>query len=355
MSSRGLPKTSQERDWIESAAQNLAAETILVVDDDPKIAAILQEALTRHGYQVEIVESGTQALEMVHHRRIGTVITDVHMPGMSGLALLAGVKAHDADIPVVVMTGSQDNKPLHYLQAGADDFLAKPFDLETVFLSTSRAVEKRRLLLENRLCRENIDWMVAQRLAVSSQDNLEVIRALVEAIELKDPFLRGHSQRVRLMSRRLAEAVDLGFSANLEAAALLHDIGRISVPGRILSKTSALTGPEFDEVKKHPVTSERLISHLPAFEPAAPAVRNHHERYDGHGYPDGLGGSDIPLEARILAVADTYDAMTSPRPHRPAKNHTLTAYEMVVNRGRHLDPDLVEAFLDVGAYKVTPA
>ncbi len=355
MSSRGLTKTSHDREWIESAARSLAAETVLVVDDDPQITALLQEALTRHGYRVEVVESGAEALDKVHNQRIGTVITDVHMPGISGLAVLAGVKAFDADIPVVVMTGSQNSKPLHYLQAGADDFVAKPFDLETIFLAASRAVEKRRLLLENRFCRENIDWMVTQKMAMSSQDNLEVIRALAEAIELKDPFLKGHSQRVRLMSRRLAEALDLGSSTTLEAAALLHDIGRISVPGRILGKTEHLTGPEFDEVKKHPIVSEQLISHIPAFEPAAPAVRNHHERFDGHGYPDGLGGSDICLEARILAVADTYDAMTSPRPHRPAKNHTLAAYEMVVNRGRHLDPQLVEAFLDVGAYRAASA
>jgi putative two-component system response regulator len=355
MSLQGATRTRPDRDWMQSAARSLAAETILVVDDDLKIASLLQEALTRHGYQVEIVQSGAEAMDLVRQHRVGTVITDVQMPGMTGLALLAGIKAFDADIPVVLMTGSNDNKPLHYLQAGADDFVAKPFDLETIFLATSRAVEKRRLLLENRLCHENIDWMVNRKMAMVSQDNLELIRALAEAIELKDPFLKGHSQRVRLMARRLAEAVDLGASATLEAAALLHDIGRISVPGRILGKTDHLTGPEFEEVKKHPLLSERLISHVPAFLPAAPAVRNHHERFDGHGYPDGLGGADIPLEARILAVADTYDAMTSARPHRPAKNHTLVAYEMVQNRGRHLDPDLVEAFLDVGAYKAATA
>jgi putative two-component system response regulator len=355
MTTQGSPKTCADQEWVESAARNLAAETILVVDDDPEIASLLHQALTQQGYQVEVSKSGEEALDVVHHQRVGTVITDIQMPGISGLSVLAGVKTHDADIQVVVMTGSTENKPLHFLQAGADDFLAKPFDMEAVLLSTSRAMEKRRLLLENRCCRENIEWMVTQRLAEANQDNLEVIRALAEAIELKDPFLRGHSQRVRLMSRRLAAAVDLENSTALEAAALLHDIGRISVPGRILGKAEHLTDPEFDEVKKHPVMSERLIAHLPAFRAAAPAVRNHHERYDGQGYPDGLGSSDIPLEARILAVADAYDAMTSPRPHRPAKNHTLAAYDMVTNRGRHLDPDLVEAFLDVGAYKVATA
>ncbi|MBU0514256.1 MAG: response regulator [Proteobacteria bacterium] len=327
-------------------------ETILVVDDDRAVSFLLREVLARRGYRVITAESGSRAINALQHHDVFTVITDFQMPDLDGLGLLDQIKRHDPDIPVIVMTGSREKKPVYYLQAGADDFLSKPFDLDAVYLATERAVEKHRLLVENRLYREYIDRVVARRLGEIDQDNIELVRALAEAIELKDPYLVGHAQRVRIMARNLARAIGHDPTNTFESAALLHDIGRILVPGRILDKKEGLTGSEFDQVKQHPLVSERLIKHLPAFESAAPAIRSHHERYDGQGYPDGLAGRDIPLEARILAVADTYDAMTHPRPHRPARDHRQVAAEMVSSGGQHLDPGMVQAFLDSQAFDV---
>lgn len=328
-------------------------ETILVVDDDSVVTVLLGEVLAQRGYRVLTADSGAHAIKLLQTNKVFTVITDYQMPELDGLGLLAQIKRQDPDMPVIVMTGSRENKPVYYLQAGADYFLAKPFDMDTVYLATERAVERHRLLVENRLYREYFDQVVAQHLGEVDHYNIELIRALAEAIELKDPYLVGHAQRVRVMACNLARAIGHDPTTSFESAALLHDIGRISVPGRILGKKEGLTGVEFDQVKQHPVVSESLIKHLPAFASAAPAIRSHHERYDGRGYPDGLAGRDIPLEARILAVADTYDAMTHSRPHRPAHDHHWVTAEMAFSGGQHLDAGLVKVFLDVRAFNLS--
>ncbi len=330
-------------------------ETILVVDDDPTVPELLEEVLAQRGYRVLTAESGAEAIKLLRNNHVFTVITDYQMPDLDGLGLLAEIKRQDPDMPVIIMTGSRDNKPVYYLQAGAEDFLPKPFDMDTVYLATERAVEKHRLLMENRLYREYFDRVVARSLGEIDHYNIELIRALAEAIELKDPYLVGHAQRVRVMACNLARAIGHQPTPTFESAALLHDIGRISVPGRILGKKEFLTGSEFDLVKQHPVVSESLIKHLPAFAAAAPVIRSHHEWYDGRGYPDGLAGRDIPLEARILAVADTYDAMSHSRPHRPAHDHRWVTAELAFSGGRHLDAGLVKVFLDTEAYHLSAA
>ena len=323
---------------------NNQAETILVVDDDHTIRQVLSEVLEHSGLRCLTARNAEEALEVIGAETVWTVITDIRMPGMSGLELLTRVKKIDPDLPVIVMTGSTDRQPLDYIDTGADDFVAKPFRLDAMSFAAAKAVRLRRQAL---ITRDRFKKLERSKLTACNHFlSLELIKAVAELIEIKDPFLRGHAQRVRLLCRKMASLVgyDEVSVERLESAALLHDVGRIAVPGRILNKSDSLEMDEYDQVKRHPVFAQEMLEHLKYLGPSLAAIRSHHERFDGQGYPDGLGGDGIPLDARIVAVADAYDAMTSRRPHRQAMSHDRAMAELGNGRGQQLDPDLVDVF-----------
>jgi putative two-component system response regulator len=337
---------------------------ILVVDDEPAIRDLLTEGLKESGYDCSAAANGFEALECLDRKRFSLVLSDIDMPTMDGVKLLQAVKEGHPDIEVVMITGVVDVEvALRAMRMGANDYLTKPFNLEEVRLTIEKALEKRRLVLENREYQKNLESKVAERtvelvlkrreieelyekLQVSYETTLE---ALAAALDTRDTETQGHSVRVSeytvVIARRMGVA-DPELT-EIRRGALLHDVGKIGIPDAVLRKPGKLTAQEWAEMKKHPEIGYRILSGINFLEKSLPIVIAHQERFDGSGYPRGLKGDEIPLGARIFAVVDTLDAMTSDRPYRSALDYETAREEIVRNSGIQFDPKVVEAFLSI--------
>jgi putative two-component system response regulator len=310
------------------------AHRVLIVDDSPAIAELLAQALRFEGYQVAIAEDGLAALAQVAAHRPDLILLDLDLPGLTGDAVCRQLKADPATrlIPVVMVTaqGAMQSR-LDACNYGADDFLAKPFHLIEV---TTRC---RSLLRIKRLIEE--------------RDSAEaVVFALARAVEAKSPYTHGHSERVMHYALVLADTVGVGAAERelLGKGALLHDIGKISIPDAILDKPGRLTPAEFEVIKDHTVQGAHIVEPLISMREAVPLIRWHHERLDGGGYPDGLAGDAIPPLVRILSVADVYDSLSSDRPYRGPIPHGQCLQMLRDNAlSGGLDPELVAAFCTV--------
>jgi putative two-component system response regulator len=307
---------------------------ILVVDDNAHIAALLRQGLKAEGYQVATAQDGLEALAEVGAHPPDLILLDIDLPGLSGDEICRRLKGDPATrlIPIVMVTGRPDLRDrLDAWEYGADEFLPKPFHLVEV---TTRC---RSLLRLKRL--------------VEERDSAEaVVYALARAVEAKSPYTHGHSERVTRCTLALAEALALPAEQRevLRKGALLHDIGKIRIPDAILDKPGRLTPAEYDVVKGHAAHGAHIVEPLHSVRDAVPLIRWHHERPDGGGYPDGLGGAQIPLLVRILSVADVYDSVTSDRPYRSALPREQSL-EVLRDSARHggLDPGLVDLFAAV--------
>lgn len=337
---------------------------ILVVDDEPAIRDLLTEGLKESGYDCAAAANGFEALDCLDRKRFSLVLSDIDMPTMDGVKLLQAVKEGHPDIEVVMITGVVDVEvALRAMRMGANDYLTKPFNLEEVRLTVEKALEKRRLVLENREYQKNLESKVAERtvelvlkrreieelyekLQVSYETTLE---ALAAALDTRDTETQGHSVRVSeytvVIARRMGVA-DPELT-EIRRGALLHDVGKIGISDAVLRKPGKLTPQEWAEMKKHPEIGYRILSGINFLEKSLPIVIAHQERFDGSGYPRGLKGGEIPLGARIFAVVDTLDAMTSDRPYRSALDYETAREEIVRNSGIQFDPRVVEAFLSI--------
>jgi putative two-component system response regulator len=304
---------------------------ILVVDDNRTNAVLLERVLLREGHQVDIAGDGQEALERIRQHCPDLILLDLDMPRVDGYEVCRRVKNDPATrlIPIVIVTAqSAFDAKLRAWDLGADDFITKPFQsLEVV-------ARCRSLLRIKRL--------------VEERDSAEaVVFAFARVVEAKSPYTHGHSERVATYALMLAGPAGLPEDQweTLRKGALLHDIGKISVPDAILDKPDTLTKAEFEIMKQHTVQGARIVEPLRSVRDAVPMIRWHHERLDGHGYPDGMLGGSIPLSVRILSVADVYDSLASVRPYRGAipPGQCLE----ILHRdaaGGGLDPELVEAF-----------
>lgn len=321
---------------------------ILVVDDETAPADALAQALRGAGHDAETVSGGEAALARLAERRFDAMVTDIHMPRLRGDVLLRLARECDPDLAVLLSADPDTaRRASQCLREGAFDVLAKPFDLDDALARVDRALEHRRLVLENRGHRHSLEARVAEQaegMARTLQGSLE---ALITALEAKDRHTRNHSARVAEMSSLLAQSLapdDLPFLRRVRVAALFHDIGKIGVPEYILHKTSPLSPEEMREVERHVLCGVTILS--PLLDPETVAmVRHHHERIDGRGYPDAIGGDAIPLGARIVAVADAWDAMTSSRPYRPAMPRDRVWGILRAGAGIQWDAQVVDAFL----------
>ncbi len=323
---------------------------ILIVDDEEAVRKLLHRKLSSEGYHCQEAANSDQALDKLQSNTVGLVILDIRMPGKSGVELLPEIKASYPDTMVIMATAISDaSTAIQCMKQGAYDYITKPFNLDEVIISAGNALEKRRLELENRDYQQHLEQKVEEQAKKIRTAHLHAITALAYALEAKDKYTSGHSQRVSKMS--VAIAREMGVSQKgiekMRLAGLIHDIGKIGVREAVLNKPGELTDGEFQHIKYHcelgehilaPIVDERIISQM---------VRHHHERYDGTGYPDGLFGRQIPLGARILAVADSYDAMVSERPYRRAMNTEDAYTEIRRCEGTQLDPEVVKAFLKV--------
>jgi putative two-component system response regulator len=283
------------------------ASTVLVADDSETNRELLSDILTGEGYKVVCVEDGDLALQEIERREIDLAVLDVLMPGKTGYDVCQAIKsrAETRFIPVVLVTGlTSVDERIRGIKAGADDFLNKPVNSQELLART-------RSLLR---LKEYTDEL----------ENAEsVLFSLALSIEAKDPYTRGHCDRLSAYSE--AMGIRLGLPREqcvaLRRAGVVHDIGKIGVPEHILLKQGSLNAVEWEVMKEHPVTGERICSPLKSFRLVLPIIRHHHEKLDGSGYPDGLRGDKIPLTARVLQVTDIYDALITDRPYRKALCH----------------------------------
>jgi putative two-component system response regulator len=304
---------------------------ILVADDDPWITSLLSEILVAEGHAVVVAHDGRTALDQVTRSRPDLVLLDIDMPVLDGYEVCRQLKGDPATrhIPIVMVTAQADLQTrIEACELGADDFLTKPF-LHTEVLTRCRSMLRLKSLIDERDSAET------------------VVFALARTVEAKSPYTHGHSERVRDYALELAGQVNLPRDqwVTLGKGALLHDIGKLSIPDALLDKPAALTAAEYEIVKDHTRQGARIVEPLQSLQAAVPLIRCHHERLDGRGYPDGLTGDDIPPIVRILSVADVFDSLASERPYRPAMSPDKCLQIMRENAaGGGLDPDLVEHF-----------
>jgi putative two-component system response regulator len=332
-----------------------AQPTILIVDDEEVIRELLIQKLSNEGYACQEAGNADEALDRLLDSPVDLIILDIRLPGMSGIDLLPKLRVRYPDTAVIMMTSVTDvSSAIKCMKQGAYDYIAKPFDLDEVILSISRTLDRRRLEIENREYQKSLEDKVKEQTIKIRAGFINAIGALVYALEAKDKYTHGHSERVAEISVAIAREMQLTSIEveQLRLASLIHDIGKIGIKEDILNKAGHLTDSEYDHVQDHSIIGERILSPVVNDETILETVRHHHERYDGTGYPHGLAGEDIPLCARIVAVADTFDAMTSERPYRAALDATYAFSEIRKGRGTQFDPLVVDAFLKASAKSI---
>ena len=326
---------------------------ILIADDERDIREVLCDLLGG-AYDCTAVGTAEEALGRLRAGRFDLVISDIMMGGMSGLELAPRVREIAPDTVVIVISGAQTvESAVEALRGGAFDYVMKPFDLGHVEAAVRRALEHQSLRAAKRRYEIYLEEMVEQRTAELDRavDSLEdayrvTLRALTAALEMRDHETHGHSERVVAFSLRLGRELGLGREQlrALEFGSLLHDIGKIGVPDAILRKPGKLDEAEWRKMREHPLNGQKILRHVGFLEGAARVVAEHHERWDGSGYPAGLRGEEIDLNARIFAVADAFDAMTSDRVYRRGRGYDEAAAELEAFSGRQFDPQVIEAF-----------
>lgn len=330
---------------------------ILVVDDDPAVAKLLCETLFFEGFDAEMALDGNEALQRLGQGSFDGIISDLHMPGLSGVELLEKVREKHSHLAFLMATGEQDLRiGIEAMKHGAADYILKPFQPPAVVASLRRAIQIKQMERELEDYRHNLERMVEerakqlekarQRIEMTYDETLE---ALGSALDLRDSETSGHSYRVTRYCLEMARALECSPDQLKQIArgAFLHDIGKISTPDAILLKPGKLTDEERAIMEAHARIGYDLVSRIVFLAPAAEIILTHQERYDSLGYPQGLSGEEIPLGSRIFAVADTLDAMTSDRPYRRALPYSAARVEIVRESGRQFDPKVVDAFLPI--------
>lgn len=338
----------------------LKKESILIVDDNMDICTILSMSFKKEGYRIITEQTGTGALSRIKEGSFNVLLLDIRLPDISGLEILKAVKQTAPETIVIIITGHGSIEvAIEALRYDAYDYLEKPLDVEKVKVTIKRGIQHQRLEAKNKeliqnLTKKNIDLNQKIEEVLMLNKSLQALylgtmAALVNTIEAKDSYTRGHSDRVTDFAVSIARELNLPEDEQelIRYACQLHDIGKIGIRDYILNKVEELNQEEWNEIKQHPTTGADIVKSLGFLEKGIPFIRHHHERYDGGGYPQGLRMEDIPLGARIIAVADTFDAMTSDRAYRKAKSVDVAIKELEENAGRQFDPQVVDAFLKI--------
>jgi putative nucleotidyltransferase with HDIG domain len=313
---------------------------VLIVDDDHLVRDALRFALEDAGYDVWAVAHGADALAVLESQAVDIVLSDIFMPGMNGFELLKQIRQRRPDVPVILVTGFGNIEMARQaLKEGATDFITKPYNVSEI-----------PILIERNLMRHTIESSRTRDLQEEVRRSYRAtLEALLAALDTRDTETEGHSERVAAYTMLIAQQLNLSEAElqHIEHGALLHDIGKIGVPDHILYKPGPLTPEEWEVMKQHPVIGYKMCMKIEMLRPAAPIVLHHHERWDGRGYPYGLNGAEIPLGARIFAIADTLDAMTSDRPYRKALSFAQAREEIERCASSQFDPELVRVFLEL--------
>jgi putative two-component system response regulator len=319
------------------------------VDDDAQVRHSLARVIRAHGLATVEASSGTEALALLESQgEIPIVISDIYMPEMDGVTFLREALHRYPDTAFVMLTGvAEVTTAVECLKLGALDYINKPVMVEEVRARVDKALEKRDLVLQNRFYQQHLESRVRELDRRNKQSLINGVQMLVHALEAKDAYTSGHSTRVSRYAMKTA--VQLGYTGErLEHVRLggeLHDIGKIGTREDILNKPGPLTPEEFEHIKGHAALGERILAPALAESPMVlRIVRSHHERMDGGGFPDGLVGAQIPAEARILAVVDAFDAMTTNRAYRASRTPAEAVDELRRCTQSHFDPEVVDAF-----------
>jgi len=329
---------------------------ILIVDDQEYNISLLERMLARAKFvHVRSTADPFQVERLMEELAPDIVLLDMHMPGMDGLQVLQQIRMRtegDGYLPVLMLTA--DTTPevkQKALQAGANDFLTKPFDRTEVLLRIRNLLNTRFLHVQLRQYTDSLETRVSERTAELEQAKIEILNLLARISEYRDDMTGRHTQRVGRLSEMIARQLGLPEQQTdmIRKAAPLHDIGKIGIPDGILLKPGRFEPHEFEQMKIHTMIGANILdeSHFAVLKTARTIARSHHEKWDGNGYPDGLKGEDIPIEARIVAVADFYDALTHERPYKKAWTPADALAEIVRQRGSHFDPRIVDAFVEL--------
>ncbi len=328
---------------VQELSKTLKPE-VLVVDDSTMMSSLARRILEKK-YIVSVAKSGEECLAFVGERKPDLILLDVCMKGMDGFSVLKALKTNSEtnSIPVIFMTGDEHNETeIRGLHEGAVDFITKPFIPGILLQRVQNTIELS-------LLQQNLQNEVNRQAEKFRKLTNQIMLALSSTVDAKDHYTRGHSFRVAKYSREIARR--LGRSEqdqdDIYAMGLLHDIGKIGVAGTIIRKDSRLTDEEYEDIKEHTLTGYNILKNITALPGLAIGARWHHEHFDGSGYPDGLKGNQIPEEARIIAIADAYDAMTSKRAYTQIRPQAEVRAEIERCRGTHFDPVITDIFLQM--------
>ena len=325
---------------------------ILIVDDDTANLRLASHILSQENMRVSCLKSGEAAIQFLKGNHPDLILLDLHMQGINGFETIAKIKENPftSDIPVIFLTADEDaHTETRALVAGAMDFIKKPFVPEVLLLRVKHTVELVRLQTDlAKEVRRKTREVVAEHERVN-RISIQIVKALSGAIDAKDTYTNGHSTRVAEYAREIAKRY--GFTETMQndiyMMGLLHDIGKIGIPDEIINKPGKLNEEEYTIIKSHPILGEKILNSITEFPKFLIGARWHHERYDGRGYPDGISGEDIPIEARIIAVADAYDAMTSKRSYREDRPQSYVRAEVFNNKGTQFDPLFADIMLEM--------
>jgi putative nucleotidyltransferase with HDIG domain len=330
---------------------------ILIVDDEPHLRAMLAATLDRQGYQTVQAVSNADAFDLIDRQHFDLALTDMVMRDGNGIGVLDRVRVQQPHTPVVMVTAIQDvSVAISAMRKGAYDYLLKPFERDQLLNTVRRALDHRQALKENHNYQQNLEQIVQARTELLHQAIIDLERsyditleALGDALDLKDSETEGHSKRVTAYTIALARAMEIGQDGIkvIARGAFLHDIGKMAIPDEILRKPGKLTPAEQALMREHCERGYQIVRKIPFLNEAAEIVYAHQEHYDGRGYPRGLRGAAIPIGARIFAIADTLDAITSDRPYRGGKSFDVARHEILRCSGTQFDPAVVEVFLKI--------
>jgi len=341
--------------------------SILIVDDTPTNLSVLAQMLLMQGYQTQLAPNGNAIVQVAEKELPDLILLDIRMPGQNGYEVCRQIKQNSRlkDIPIIFLSGlAETDDKVRAFKAGGVDYITKPFHFEEVRARVETHLTLRRLQLKLKARNQHLETLVEERFKEISNSHLASIFALAKLAESRDDEMGKHLERVQtfchLLTVRLRrhprykKEINDEFSENMYHASPLHDIGKVAIPDQILIKRGKLTKEEFGVMKSHADHGARTLEAVRQKYPNNALLnmgiaisRHHHEKWDGSGYPLGLEGESIPLSARIMAVADVYDALRSARSYKPAFSHETSSEMILRESGTHFDPDVVGAFVEL--------
>ena len=323
---------------------------ILVLDDDIMIRTLLDQMLEIEGHSCDLAENSEEARNHLKTKNYELLLCDIKLPGESGLDFIKYVTADFKDTATIIVSGINDTEVAKSaLRRGIYDYIMKPVTINRLSVSVANALRRRQLEIANRTYKEDLERMIVERTANLQKTLDGIVRTIALTVESRDPYTAGHQKRVADLASVISKECGLSEEQieGIRMAGTIHDLGKISVPAEVLSKPSQLSENEFNLIKDHPQVGFDILKEIEFPWPIAEIVLQHHERFDGSGYPQGLSGDEILIEARILAVADVVEAMASHRPYRPGKGLKKALAEIANHKGTSYDPDAVDACLNV--------